>query len=309
MTQSSPLPIMRAQEVVHLDGNMLKNMKTGEIVTGITPIPWAKFITDSSDPAVGVDPTVLCNYVISDRFVDKTGQRAIFQVDPASSAANKRHLVSKHLYTAWANRPSAGSFSGIELVLSDFGDAKVKSDGADYISAYSQIVYVGQYGSVNAPTKVTGTGGTTPVSFSFDIGSPKVPGGLIVPGKSKFLLRARGTRIGNNGTLNFHMRLGNNNNATDPSMYSYFGVAATDGFDFNGASLLDATLTTASAHAILTNSTDILGGSGSTTAVLERSSSPSVINFASDLFLSCNVDGKNSADNLALLGWSLEWLR
>ena len=51
-------------QVVQVAGGGLRNMKDGSLVAGLAAVPWAKFIVDSSDPTVGVDPTIACNYMI-----------------------------------------------------------------------------------------------------------------------------------------------------------------------------------------------------------------------------------------------------
>lgn len=303
MSQSSPIPILKAKEVIHLEGGALKNMKDGTVITGAVAVPWAKFIVDSADPALGIDPAVEMTYVISDKEVYPNGPRPRFYVRP-DAPGNKRFLISDSFYTAtFAARPAAATWPGMKLMIGDFGNAIARSDGTDWISDRPQIAYAASYGSVAEPTKSSGTGAT---SFAFDIGAPKIPANLIVPNKTLFLLRNSGYRTGANAVCNVHYRIGTAGGSGDSGMWSYFNLPATDGHDWSGSSLLRATLTTASAHAIVTNLAAHLSGSGGASDLLDRSAN---IAFGSDMYLSAAVESKNVNDNIRLLGWSFEWLR
>jgi len=302
VSKSEILQRMLENKVVRYVDNEIID-QSGNTITGAFAVPWAKFIVDSTDPALGIDPAVEMTYVISDKEVYPNGPRPRFYVRP-DAPGNKRFLISDSLYVpTFASRPAAATWPGLKIMIGDFGNAIARSDGTDYVSDRPQYPYSASYGSVAEPTKSSGTGTT---SFAFDIGAPKIPANLIVPNKTLFLLRNSGYRTGANAVCNVHYRIGTAGGYGDSGMWSYFNLPATDGQDWNGSSLLRATLTTASAHAIVTNLASNLGGGGGTADLLDRSTN---INFAADMYLSAAAESKNVNDNILLMGWSLEWLR
>lgn len=194
---------------------------------------WAKFIVDSSDPLVGVDPNIACNYMISDREVYPGGGMPIFQVNPL--AAKKCSIISDHLYVAdFANRPSAVDFPGLPIMIGNFGNAIAVSDGTNYLAGGRQYVYNEQNGTLTNPTKSSGTGTT---SYAFASSIPNIPAGLLVPTKSVLRVNYSLRRRVATGTLDFAIQLGTVGNSSDPIVI-YTVISAVDAFFSRGSSKL-----------------------------------------------------------------------
>lgn len=126
--------------VVSETAGVLTNLSTGTPVLGLSSVPWARFVVDSVDPAIGVDPTILCNYLISDRQITANGGSPIFQVDPLGSG-NKRFLQSPHLHVSslsgFATDYPPATWPGLRVFDAGSGDQgglPYVSDGTGYIS-------------------------------------------------------------------------------------------------------------------------------------------------------------------------------
>lgn len=213
-------------QVVQVAGGSLRNMKDGSLVAGLAAVPWAKFIVDSSDPTVGVDPTIACNYMIEDREVYPGGGCPIFQINPL--VAKKRSIISKHLYvSAFANRPSAVDFPGLPIMIGDFGNAIAVSDGANYFADGRQYIYNEENGTLTTPTKTYTTG--LVAAFVFTSNIPNIPANLIVPGKSIIRINYSVRRRGAVGSIDFAVKLGTGGNSGDP-IASFGTLSAVDNY-------------------------------------------------------------------------------
>lgn len=297
MEQYSALPTLKARQVVQVVGGALKNMMDGSDISGLVSVPWAQFITDSTDPLVGVDPNKLCNYLISDRLVDPTGQRAIFQVDPLSTAPKKRHLLSKHMYVAdFADRPSVSDFPGLPLMIGNFGNAVAVSDGAAWLSRGRQCVYNEQNGTLDAPTKSTSPSST---SYTFTVPIPNIPANLITPGKTVMRCNYTFQRRGTAGVNDIAIRIGTLGNTSDPFVTYHISVAATDKRLTRGAARLTFPTSTVFLSSRLFS--DVADG-----PFLLQSGGPTQFNVASPLIVKVYIPVKNAADTSDLI--DLEWI-
>lgn len=199
--------------------------QNGTPISGVASYTWAQFIVNSSDPTVGIDPTVLCNYMISDRSIYPGGGAPIFSVDPLG-AGNKRFLQSPHMYVPlFSNRPAASDFPGMTIMIGDYGNCLAVSDGTDWVAKGSQTVYEEQNGTLTTPTKSTTALST---SHTFTTGIPDIPANLIVPGKTIMRCYYTIQRHGAAGTNDFAIRLGTVGNSSDPIVTFHSGIVATD---------------------------------------------------------------------------------
>lgn len=292
--------ILAEENVVQIVDGRLVNIANGSDVTGIAVVPWAKFIVDSSDPTVGVDPTIACNYMISDREVYPGGGLPVFQINPL--AAKKRSIISKHLYVAdFANRPSAVDFPGLPIMIGNFGNAIAVSDGVSYLSNNRQVVYSEQNGTLTTPTK-SSSGSVT--SFVFTVPCPNIPANLITPGKT--IMRVNFTAQRRNGgapaTLDFAVRLGTVGDASDPIVDYLSAVAATNNLHMRQNSKI--TFPTSSFFITSRGNSDVGVG---TNQVYEGGTSQ--YNITQPLILSFRVTSKNAADNVDLIDMELIWER
>ena len=275
--------------------------KDNVIVSGLAMVPWAKFIVDSSDPAVGVDPTIACNYIISDREVYPGGGCPIFQINPL--AVKKRSIISKYLYVPlFANRPLASDFPGLPIMIGNFGNAIAVSDGASYLSAYNQVVYSEQNGTLTTPTKVS-SGAVT--SFVFSLPCPNIPANLITPGKTIMRVNFSAMRIngGSVATLDLVLRLVTLGDPTsDPIADIYPSLSATDKVIVRQSSKL---IFPTSAFFISNRANaDVAAGTNQYTE-----SSPTQWDITQPLIFSFRTYNKNSGDNLALIDFELFWTK
>ncbi len=290
---------LKKNDVVQEVGGVLKNIRDGSIITGLSAVPWAKFIVDSSDPTIGVDPTILCNYMISDKQVYPGGCSPIFLVDPLR-AGNKRFLQSPHLYIAsYADRPSAVDFPLMTLMLGEFGNCLSISDGTDWVSKNTQTVYQEQNGTLTTPTKSTPASST---GYTFTTGMPDIPANLIVPGKTIMRCQYSMRRRGANGTNDFAIRLGTVGNNSDPVVTYYSAIAATDLRDVRNSTKL--TFPT-SAFLISTRAQgDTINGTNGLTE-----SSGTQWDITQPLKITVAVPTKNAADTIDLIDMRLIWER
>lgn len=288
--------IIKEGNIIHKIGNSLYDGEEN-LVAGLPIVTWAQFITDSSDPLVGVDPTKLCNYLISDRLVDPSGQRPIFQVDPLSTAPKKRHLLSKHMYVAdFADRPSVSDFPGLPLMIGNFGNAVAVSDGAAWLARGRQYVYNEQNGTLDAPTKSTSASST---SYTFTVAMPNIPANLITPGKTVMRCNYSFQRRGTGGTNDIAIRLGTVGDTLDPFVTYHANVSGTDKRIIRGASRL--TFPTSTIFLSSRGFSDYADGPN-----LLQAGGPTQFNVASPLIVKVYIPAKNAADTIDLI--DLEWV-
>lgn len=300
MTQSTPLAFMKAKEVIHLDGGALKNIKDGSIITGAIAVPWAKFIVDSVDPALGIDTSVEMSYVISDKEVYPNGPRPRFYVRP-DAPGNKRFLISDSLYVAsFASRPAAATWPGLRIMIGDFGNAIGVSDGMDYVSVNGrQYVYSEINGTLAAPTK-TSTAAAT--SHIFATGAPNVPAGLMVPGKSIHRFVYTFQRRGTGGTCDLAIKIGTVGDASDRNITYHSAVAATNNRHVRGASKL---ICVASNYF---HSSVQQGDTGDGTNMLQQMGTTQ-FDTAQQMFVKVRAPVINAADLIDLIDFAWIWER
>lgn len=269
-------------------------------VTGLSSVPWAKFIVDSTDPTVGVDPSIACNYIINDREVSPGGGMPIFQINPL--AAKKRSIVSNHLYVPdFANRPAATDFPGLPIMIGNFGGAIAKSDGTDWVAKGRQYVYNEQNGTITTPTKTVT--GAAPVTFTSSI--PNIPANLIVPGKTVLRINYTVLRVNGSsaGTIDFAIRMGTVGNASDPLVTFNASISATNNFFARGSTKV---IFTDATHSLSTRS----GGDTGAGTNLWYEAGPAQLDTASPLIIKPIVTAKAvSGDIVALLNLELIWER
>lgn len=290
--------ILAEENVVQIVDGRLVNIANGSDVTGIAVVPWAKFIVDSSDPLVGVDPTIACNYMISDREVYPGAGRPIFQINPL--AVKKRSIVSEHLYVAdFANRPAASDHPGMDIVIGNFGNAIARSDGTDWVAKGRQYIYNEQNGTITAPSKTVT--GAAPVTFSSSI--PNVPANLIVPGKTVLRINYTVLRVNGSstGTIDFAIRMGTVGDASDPLVTFNASISATNNYFVRGSAKVIFSDTT---HSLSTRS----GADTGSGTNLWYEAGPTQLDTASPLIIKPIVTAKAvSGDIVALLNLELIW--
>lgn len=300
MTQSSPLPIMRAKEVVHLDGGALKNMKDDSIITGAIAVPWAKFIVDSVDPALGIDTSVEMSYVISDKEVYPNGPRPRFYVRP-DAPGNKRFLISDSFYVAtFASRPAAATWPGLKIMIGDFGNAVAVSDGTDYVSVNArQYVYSEINGTLAIPTK-TSTASAT--NYVFTTGAPNVPANLIVPGKTIMRFNYTFQRRGTGGTCDLAIKIGTVGDSSDRNITYHSAVAATNNRQVRGSSKLTCVASNYFHSSVQQGDT----GDG---ANLLQQMGTTQFDTAQQMIVSVRAPVINAADSIDLIDFAWLWER
>lgn len=287
---------LQDNEVVQVAGGGLRNMKDGSSVTGLALVPWAKFIVDSTDPTVGVDPAIACNYIISDREIYPGGGLPVFQINPL--AAKKRSIISKHLYVPlFANRPLASDFPGLPIMIGDFGNAIAVSDGVGYLSPHRQVIYSEQNGTLSSPTKSSAASST---NHTFTVAVPNIPANLIVPGKSIMRCNYSLQRRGNAGTMDFAIRIGTVGNASDPLVTYVAGIVATNNVHARGSSKLTFPAAT-SFHSNRGNADSGIG----TNQLYEGG--PTQFDITQPLIIKVYVPAKNASDTADLIDLELIW--
>lgn len=301
MTISELLILLSKCGVVLVDtnGNLI-SANTARLITGAVAVPWAKFIVDSTDPALGIDPAVEMTYVISDKEVYPNGPRPRFYVRP-DAPGNKRFLISDSFYVAtFASRPAAATWPGIKIMIGDFGNAIAESDGTDYVSADGrQYVYSEINGTLTAPTKTSTASATSHV---FTTGAPNVPANLIVPGKTIMRFNYTFQRRGTGGTCDLALTVGTVGDSSDPLITYHGSVPATNNWHVRGSSRLSCVASSgfhSSAHNADT-------GSG-TNLLYQRG--PTQFNVGQDMMIKVKAPVINAADSIDLIDFAWIWER
>lgn len=158
-------------------------------------------------------------------------------------------------------------------------------------------LFLGIYGTLTSPTQTINTGVS---SDTYDIGSPFIPGGLIV-GRDLLTFAAHFRKNGTSGVNCTHaVYLGTNNSTSDSAILADSTATASDDHDVYAA--VDVSI--GSTTALITNAGSNLGVGKAALMRLERTTA---INFTNDMYISAHCIGKSINDTTNLLFLSVTW--
>lgn len=202
--------------------------------------------------------------------------------------------------TTWATRPPVALVSpGTELQATDYNSQKWICDGTYWRPAQGRVLIAQKSRTTGAALSVIS--GAAAAQFALAGGNPKIPAGMIIPG-SKLRTEGGSVKSGTAASYLLAARLGKNGlTASDLAMGSVGGTLTPDGIGLR-LDLLACFNTETNAF-FRTGSTSPMGQAQGNMFM----TSSSAIDTASDMYVTFDVLGGNTADSYSL-GFYAIWL-
>ena len=198
--------------------------------------------------------------------------------------------------TTWAGRPAVGLVpAGTELQVTDYGNHKWISDGANWSPVQGVVVLYDLFGLNDGTGHIARISGATSGTFAIP-GGLKIPSGMI-PNGTRISAQVEITKVGGNGTANTTVTLGTLNSASDSSVSGQTIAIGT------GMQALMSCAARFGASATKFNTRNYVGEGVSQASIANvMQDRTSNINTAANMWVNVNINSANASDVFNLIG-------
>lgn len=198
--------------------------------------------------------------------------------------------------TTWENRPPANLVPiGTELQVTDYGNHKWISDGANWSPAQGVVVLYDLFGLNDGTGYIARISSATSGTFAIP-GGLKIPAGMIRNG-TKIFAQVDITKLGGNGTATVAVTLGTLNSASDSSIVVRIMSIGT------GMQALISCAARFGSSSTKFNTRDSVGdGVTQTNAANVMIDRTNNININTDMWVNVNISSATAGDGFNLVG-------